>query len=166
MRAATLLVDDYPTFAESIRSAASDRGYAVDIATDYEECIAKFLVGGHELVVADYNLVEGTSGLKLLIELKQSKPGTRLVLISGALSDLALSAVDETGLVDAVFPKDHELVSRLMDEIMEAQSRHNDQTNWIRSAKAHLNESTISEDELDRIDQILRTDLANPATGN
>lgn len=155
----TLLVEDNDGLARSLVSAFNDEGLSVDRARDWDDGLRRFRVGGHELVIADYNLPGSEHGLLLLLQVKQLLPSTRLVLISGALSQRAERALEPLGLIDAYFRKHMGLADELLPWVTDAFKRARQPTDWRRFASGHLSDPDEQRAEVQRIDAILRADV-------
>jgi DNA-binding NtrC family response regulator len=155
----TLLVEDNDGLAESLVAAFSDQGLGIDRARDWDDGLKRFRICGHELVIADYNLPGSEHGLLLLLEVKQLLPSTRLVLISGALSQQAARALEPPGLIDAYFRKGLDLAGELLPWVIDAFKRTSQPTDWQRFAAGHLSDPDAQRAEVQRIDAILRADV-------
>lgn len=169
MTAATLLIDDYEAFGTGAKLIASANDLELDVSTSFVDGLALFLVGAHDLVVCDYNLggeVPGSVddddpaelGLELLARAKVLNPGSRLVLISGALTDDFLELAGKSSFIDETWPKDQHLDERLLAAMQDAHDRSTTVTDWPAVADAHLN-AKVDKAEVGRIDQALRATL-------
>jgi DNA-binding NtrC family response regulator len=157
--ASTLLVEDNDGLAMSLVSAFNDHNLNIERAQSWEEGLRSFRAAGHELVIADYNLPGSEHGLLLLLQVKQLLPSTRLVLISGALSQQAERALKPPGLIDAYFRKHVGLADDLLPWITDAFERAHQPTDWRRFASGHLSDPDEQRAEVQRIDSILRADI-------
>lgn len=156
---ATLLVEDDQDFAASLTSAFADRGYVCDIATTWDDGLAAFRTGGHELVIADYNLPGSTHGLRLLAAAKLLVPSSRLVLISGALSPEAERLASRTKLITAFLRKTPSLARDLLPLVEEAAHRATLPTNWQAFAAGYVADLDKDFPEVAQIDEALRKDI-------
>jgi ActR/RegA family two-component response regulator len=155
---ATLLVEDDKAFAESVRSALAARGYVTDLATTWNDGLAAFRIGGHELVIADYNLPGSSHGLRLLAAAKLLVPSSQLVLISGALSPAAEGIAQTTSLI-TFFRKTPTLVTDLLPLVEAAAVRASEQTNWHAFASGYVSDLEADFPEVREIDEALRRDI-------
>jgi ActR/RegA family two-component response regulator len=130
---ATLLVEDNEAFGASLRSALAARGYETDLATTWDDGLAAFRTGGHELVIADYNLPGSSHGLRLLAAAKLLVPSSRLVLISGA--------------------------GELLPLVAEAAARATEPTDWRGFAAGYVADLDRDFPEVARVDEALQKDI-------
>ena len=159
MRPFVLLIDDEEGFRSSVESAFKLREIPIDVAADWETGLALFQVCAHELVIADYNLPNSKNGLMLLAEAKTHRPASKLILISGVLSNRASEMLRDSTLVDAYFPKRPDIANRLLEAAIEAVERADLPTDWKRVAEASLVSAELDLDEIERIDQALRIEM-------
>lgn len=80
-----LIIDDNPTFAETLARTFARRGIAACTATDCETALAAARTGRPQRVVLDLNLA-GTSGLMLIPALLAIRPDCRIVVLTGFAS--------------------------------------------------------------------------------
>ena len=129
-----------------------------------------FRVGRHELVIADYNLPDSPpdskdvfpgskNGLMLLARAKAHRPASKLVLISGVLSDAAREILRGFALIDEYLPKTADIATRLLEAAVEAAARANGPTDWKRVARAYIAKSELDLSDIERIDQALRVEM-------
>lgn len=154
-----LLIDDDAAFSRSVRENFLERDLPLDLAESWEDGVALFRVGLHELVIADYNLPGSQHGLKLLATLKPLRPSTRLILISGAITSVPEQKIRSSGLVDEYLPKSPRLIQQLADRAQEAISRGQCRSDWPRVAEAHLAGNQMDEAKIEEIDSLLRRDI-------
>src|ERR1700742_3372880 len=77
-----LLVDDEPGMLRYIRTLLEVDDYKVETATTGEEAVARVQKGLHpDLVLLDL-LMPGIDGLQTLEQLRQIKPGLKVVMLS------------------------------------------------------------------------------------
>lgn len=155
---ATLLIDDHEPYIEGWKSTEDLLGVHLDYESTFESGLAAFLVGGHELIICDYNLKGTQLGLEFLGQAKELRPSTRLILISGALKDSAPEIISGASFVDAFYPKDGELPERLLGEIQAADERASAPTNWREMARAFLR-ADIDAGAISEIDAALRAQI-------
>lgn len=161
-RASTLLIDDYPQFREELRDLLHDDGVALDCASTWEEGLELFLVGLHELVIADYNLPGSSNGLKLLAAIKVLRPSSRLVLISGQLTSRGEAIATKNALVDAYYTKTSALGETLLAEAQSAAKRAEQAADWRTLAFTYLAGQRVHDEDIDFIDAILRGEVTDP----
>jgi hypothetical protein len=95
----------------------------------------------------------------LLAEAKAHRPGSKLILISGVLSDTANEILDGSSLVDAYFPKRADIAEHLLEAAAEAATRAAEPTDWARVAGAYLESTELDREEIERIDEALRIEM-------
>jgi len=159
MTAHILLIDDNSGFLQSIHQNLTLHGIEIDTATSWDEGVAKFRVGLHELVIADYNLPGSKHGLRLLAKIKPLRPSSELILISGAITSVPERKIIISGLVDEYYPKSGRLPEILVGKAKAALERATLQTNWTNAARAHVAGYEIDEKKLDEIDQLLKNNI-------
>ncbi|MBE0362299.1 hypothetical protein PULV_a2902 [Pseudoalteromonas ulvae UL12] len=94
-----LVVDDFSDFRQSIKQMVESFGVKhVDTCSEGEEAIRKYAEHQHQVVLVDYNLGDGLSGLQVLEELNYRqllKPGTLYILITGETAmELVMGALE------------------------------------------------------------------------
>jgi two-component system response regulator RegA len=77
-----LLVDDSYILRDRLAEAFQERGFRVSVAGTCDEGMAEFLREPTDYVVVDLRM-PGRSGLTLIPEILQSKPETRILVLSG-----------------------------------------------------------------------------------
>src|SRR5712671_5297276 len=77
-----LVVDDEPMMSDSLRQHLADEGYAVDTAASGAEAIDLFDTGAHHLAICDLQLPD-MDGLTLLRHMKDAKPTTEVIVVTG-----------------------------------------------------------------------------------
>ena len=77
-----LIVDDEPDVCECLRDFFSTRGFAVEIAFSGEEALERILRGAIEVLLLDI-MLPGISGLEVLKRVKEVRPYTRVVMMTG-----------------------------------------------------------------------------------
>jgi DNA-binding response OmpR family regulator len=159
VRPFVLLIDDDESFRESIASAFELRGIAVDVAGTWDEGLALFQACAHELVIADYNLPDSKNGLMLLVEAKLHRPASKLILISGVLSDRAAEILDGSTLIDGYYPKTGDVVEPLLKAAAEAIPRAESPTDWAGVAGAFLSTKQLDRAEFEEMDKALRAEM-------
>jgi two-component system response regulator RegA len=84
-RPTLLVVDDDATFARVLANAFEARGFAVRVAHDVAQGIARAQADPPEYAVIDLKM-PGPSGLELVAKLKELDPATRIVMLTGYAS--------------------------------------------------------------------------------
>src|SRR5712675_1847467 len=77
-----LVVDDEPMMSDSLRQHLVEEGYTVDTAASGGEAIDLFDGGAHHLVICDLQLPD-MDGLTLLRHMKDAKPSTEVIVVTG-----------------------------------------------------------------------------------
>lgn len=160
LAATTLLVEDEKDVAESYVARFKEEGLRLDWAATWEDALALFRVAGHPLVIADYNLPRSKHGLQLLLAMKRLVPHSRLILISGAMSPAAEQLAATIEFLDGFYPKTIGLGDILLQEARQVANHAADPTSWRRVASGYLTDPRSYEDEIERIDAALSTDVA------
>lgn len=161
--ASTLLVEDEQTVADSYIKSFEDEGLKVELATTWEEGLAKFRVAGHELVIADYNLPGSRHGLQLLLAMKRLVPHSRMLLISGAMSPRAEGLAKTIEFLDGFHAKRVGLSDTLLLEATQVADHADEPTDWRKFASGYLSDPRAQQAELDEIDNALAADVARRA---
>jgi diguanylate cyclase (GGDEF)-like protein len=81
-RAGILVVDDDPVVRELVADAIAEAGFEVDVCGDGVEALSKNAAKAYDLIVTDMRL-PGLDGLSLIRNLKASKSGTDVIVITG-----------------------------------------------------------------------------------
>ncbi|MHB1474342.1 MAG: response regulator [Dermatophilaceae bacterium] len=163
-----LIVDDDAGILESVRSLATEAGYAVATASDWDTGLSLFRLLLPDLVVADYNLPGSRHGLRLLFEACALRPSTRLVLMSAYLNADDLVQVEALGLVDrAVRKTDPVEAGRLiLEELSAAAARGESEIDWQAVAHATLRGQLVDESAIDQLDGFLRANRLGDRGGD
>jgi DNA-binding NtrC family response regulator len=77
-----LIVDDEPMMADSLRQNLVEEGYDVDAAASGGEALELFERGAHHLVICDLQLPD-MDGLKLMRHMKDTRPSTEVIVVTG-----------------------------------------------------------------------------------
>src|ERR1051326_157469 len=77
-----LVVDDEPMMSDSLRQHLTNEGYTIDTAASGAEAIDLFDGGAHHLVICDLQLPD-MDGLTLLRHMKDAKPNTEVIVVTG-----------------------------------------------------------------------------------
>src|SRR5204863_2060871 len=116
-----LVVDDEPMMSDSLRQHLADEGYAVDIASSGAEAIDLFDGGAHHLVICDLQLPD-MDGLTLLRHMKDAKPATEVIVVTGYGSvQRAVEATKAGAFYFVEKPFDFEELQLLIQKALEKQ---------------------------------------------
>ncbi len=94
-----LIIDDEALILDTMSKDLADQGYQVDTAENGEEGILKFRKTRHDLVITDL-IMEGVNGIEVAKEVKELKPDTKIIFVTGygtrtsAIEALRLGASD------------------------------------------------------------------------
>lgn len=77
-----LVVDDEPVVTKSCERILSPEGYSVDCASDGNDAIDKLGRDGYDLIITDLKM-PGMDGIELIRWIRNSKPDTGVVVITG-----------------------------------------------------------------------------------
>src|SRR5205807_1853199 len=114
-----LVVDDEPMMSDSLRQHLVEEGYAVDTAASGAEAIDLFDGGAHHLVICDLQLPD-MDGLTLLRHMKDAKPATEVIVVTGYGSVQAAVEATKAGAFYFVEkPFDFEELSPLVEKALE-----------------------------------------------
>jgi len=106
-----LLVDDNRDGLLVRRSLLEEVGYRVEIATNGEEGLKLFETSPFDVVVTDYRMPR-MDGAELIQRIRQLKPNTRIILLSGFVDPLGLTE-QVTGADVVIAKTSHEPVHLL-----------------------------------------------------
>src|SRR5438876_6092713 len=127
-----LVVDDEPMMTDSLRQHLTDEGYAVDTAATGATAIDLFDGGAHHLAICDLQLPD-MDGLTLLRHMKDAKPNTEVIVVTGYGS--VQSAVEATKAGAFYFvekPFDFEELSPLVEKALERRELMAETANMLR----------------------------------
>src|SRR2546430_1045932 len=114
-----LVVDDEPMMSDSLRQHLADEGYTVDTAASGAEAIDLFDGGAHHLVISDLQLPD-MDGLTLLRHMKDSKPTTEVIVVTGYGSvQTAVEAIKSGAFYFVEKPFDFEELLPLVEKALE-----------------------------------------------
>jgi CheY-like chemotaxis protein len=97
-----LLVDDNPDGLLVRRALLEELGYTVEVAENGEKGFALFQTSNFDVVVTDYRMPK-MNGVEMIACIRRSDPHARVVLLSGFVEPLGLTA-ENTG-ADSVISK-------------------------------------------------------------
>lgn len=96
-----LVVDDEPTMADSLKQNLVEEGYLVDTAATGAEAIERFDQGGHHVAICDLQLPD-MDGLAIVRHIKDAKPLTEVIVLTGHGSVAKAVAATKAGAFDFV----------------------------------------------------------------
>src|SRR2546422_11697717 len=135
-----LVVDDEPMMSDSLRRHLSDEGYAVDTAASGAEAIDLFDGGAHHLAICDLQFPD-MDGLTLLRHMKDAKPATEVIVVTGYGSvQTAVEATKAGAFYFVEKPFDFEELLPLAEKALERRELISETANMLRQL------STRSED--------------------
>ena len=123
-----LVVEDDPDVRDLLRQLLQDDGYQVELAHTGQGALDK-VAGGSvcpDLVMADYNLPGGMTGLQVAVRLRESLPDIPVIILTGDISTGVLEDVTHHGLMRLTKPvKPSELIRTIADLLRhDAPQRH------------------------------------------
>src|SRR5580765_3875767 len=114
-----LVVDDEPMMSDSLRQHLVGEGYTVDTAASGGEAIDMFDGGAHHLVICDVQLPD-MDGLTLLRHMKDAKPNTEVIVVTGYGSvQTAVEAIKAGAFYFVEKPFDFEELLPLAEKALE-----------------------------------------------
>src|SRR6266536_2968140 len=114
-----LVVDDESMMSDSLRRHLEEEGYAIDTAATGAEAIDLFDGGAHHLVICDLQLPD-MDGLTLLRHMKDSRPSTEVIVITGYGSvQTAVEATKAGAFYFVEKPFDFDELSPLVEKALE-----------------------------------------------
>ena len=127
-----LVVDDEPMMSDSLRQHLTDEGYAVDTASSGTEAIDLFDGGAHHLVICDLQLPD-IDGLTLLRHMKDAKPATEVIVVTGYGSvQRAVEATKAGAFYFVEKPFDFEELLPLVEKSLERRELISETANMLR----------------------------------
>lgn len=100
----TLIVDDHSLFGDGLRLLLLQAEVCDEAVccTSGDEALERMRVEDFDLVLLDWNLGDGPSGVALIAELKAVRPHARVVIVSGDASSRLVRAAIDAGAVGFV----------------------------------------------------------------
>jgi len=136
--ARVLVVDDEPMMSDSLRQHLGDEGYIVDTAATGAEAIDLFDGGAHHLVICDLQLPD-MDGLTLLRHMKDAKPATEVIVVTGYGSvTAAVEAIKSGAFYFVEKPFDFEELSPLVEKALERRQLVAETENMRQIGRAHV----------------------------
>src|SRR4051812_7569806 len=116
-----LVVDDEPMMTDSLKQHLVSEGYTVATAASGAEAIDMFDGGAHHLVICDVQLPD-MDGLTLLRHMKDAKPNTEVIVVTGYGSvQTAVEAIKAGAFYFVEKPFDFEELQKLVEKAFERQ---------------------------------------------
>jgi CheY-like chemotaxis protein len=78
-----LVVDDERTIADTLAVILRHAGYETEAVYSGEQAVARSQSFRPDVVIADYSMPPGMTGLEAVVKIKKSLPGTRVLMLSG-----------------------------------------------------------------------------------
>lgn len=142
-----LLVDDSVVLRDRLAQAFQERGFRVEVASNYDEALSVFRQSPTDLAVVDLRM-PGKTGLALVPQLKKLSPETRVLILSGFGS--ISTAIDAVRLGATNFlPKPADA-----DDILAAFAR-GDSDVEIPQAEEEIPVPTLAQAEWEHIHRVL-----------
>src|SRR5947209_7063843 len=127
-----LVIDDEPMMSDSLRQHLADEGYTVDVASSGTEAIDLFDGGAHHLVICDLQLPD-MDGLTLLRHMKDSRPTTEVIVVTGYGSvQTAVEATKAGAFYFVEKPFDFEELLPLVEKALERRELMAETANMLR----------------------------------
>ena len=125
-----LLIDDNRNGLMARKSVLEGEGYLVSTCDAPTDALALFTAEVFDLVVTDYRM-PGMNGAELICALRELRPSTPIVLVSGMVDVLGLNE-QNTG-ADAVVAKNASEVSHMVRAVNRLMKRHAPPRKPVRS---------------------------------
>lgn len=116
-----LVVEDDPDLRDLLRQLLHDEGHQVDLAPTGQGAVDKVADGSFrpDLVMVDYNLPGGMTGLQVVAKLRESLPDVSVIVLTGDISTGTLQDVTHHGTIRLTKPvKPSELIQTIADLLM------------------------------------------------
>jgi two-component system CheB/CheR fusion protein len=113
-----LVIEDDPDLRDLLRQMLLAEGYRVEDASNGHAAVDKLAAGSFrpDLVVADYNLPGGMTGLQAAARLRESLPDLPVIILTGDISTATLQDVRHAGAVQLNKPvRPQELIGTIED---------------------------------------------------
>ena len=101
-----LVVEDDPDLRDLLRQVLQDEGHHVDLAPTSQGALDMVADGSFQpdLVMADYNLPGGMTGLQVAARLRESLPNIPVIILTGEISTGTIQAVTRHGFIQLTKP--------------------------------------------------------------
>ena len=127
-----LVVDDEPMMSDSLRQHLTEEGYTVDVSSSGTQAIDLFDGGAYHLVICDLQLPD-MDGLELLRHMKDARPATEVIVVTGYGSvQAAVEAIKSGAFYFVEKPFDFEELSPLVEKALERRELMAETANMLR----------------------------------
>ena len=132
-----LVVEDDPDLRELLRQLLQDEGHRVELASTGQGAVDKVADGSFrpDLVVADYNLPGGMTGLQVAARLREGLPDTPVIILTGDISTGTLQDVTRHGLIQLTKPVKPSDLLKTIGDLLLANSPGEQATTQSRSRR-------------------------------
>ncbi len=155
-----LVVDDEPKISQSLCQVLNAAGFLCSEANGYQDAVELFQANFFDIVIIDYWLPKKT-GLQLAAKLKELKPFTRIVLMSGMIDDERHPAGElqaearALALADRYLGKPIEM-ARLIEIVRELSSDlASKQGDWKAKAQEAIDRASVDKSKVGDLDKKL-----------
>lgn len=116
-----LVLDDEPAILQILERYLIRQGYVVQLALDGEEGLSKVEQEPPDIVLLDV-VLPGRDGLQVLSQIKQRNPGTHVIVMSAAESEMVIQkALDLGAYAFITKPFDPESIGQLLERFKETE---------------------------------------------
>ena len=151
--ATVLLIEDDPAVRHGIAAFLRANGLDVDEADTCQKAVERFKAIGHDVVVADYSLPDGTS-LDILPQVKKLSEETPFVILTAHGSiDLAVRAIKEGAEQFLTKPVESKALLILLKRLIQQQRLRKRQEVAARSQPGMLNPFVGTSPQIRRLDE-------------
>ncbi len=151
--ATVLLIEDDPAVRHGIAAFLRANGLDVDEADTCQKAVERFKAVGHDVVVADYSLPDGTS-LDILPQVKKLSEETPFVILTAHGSiDLAVRAIKEGAEQFLTKPVESKALLILLKRLIQQQRLRKRQEVAARSQPGMLNPFVGTSPQIRRLDE-------------
>lgn len=151
--ATVLLIEDDPAVRHGIAAFLRANGLDVDEADTCQKAVERFKAVGHDVVVADYSLPDGTS-LDILPQVKKLSEETPFVILTAHGSiDLAVRAIKEGAEQFLTKPVESKALLILLKRLIQQQRLRKRQEIAARSQPGMLNPFVGTSPQIRRLDE-------------
>jgi two-component system CheB/CheR fusion protein len=135
-----LVIEDDPDLRDVLRQMLLDEGYRVEDASSGNMAVDKLAAGSFwpDLLVADYNLPGGMSGLQAAARLRESLPDLPVIILTGDISTATRQDVRRAGAVQLTKPvRPSELIGTIEDLLLQKppEGRATTKLDWVPDAQ-------------------------------
>ena len=119
---AILVIEDDPDMRELLRLLLHEEGYVVTVASDGPAALDMVVRGTSRpgLVLADYNLPGGMTGLQAAAKLQEVLPGVPVVILTGDISADTLRDVAKQGCMQLNKPMKPDDLLQMVQDLLQA----------------------------------------------